>query len=53
MPAEITSLRIAGKVAIQILVLATAFFGSAGTFRWPEARLYLAIQVPFSIFTSF
>ncbi len=52
-PAEITSLRIAGKLTIQFLVMATAFFGSAGTFLWPEAWFYLAMQFSFSIFTSF
>ncbi len=53
MPAEITSSRILGKLAIQFLVMATAFFGAAGTFSWPEAWLYLFIQFSFSAFTSF
>jgi len=50
---EITSLRIAVKLTIQFLVMATAFFGSAGTFLWPEAWLYLALQFNFSTFTMF
>ncbi len=51
--AEITSLRIAGKLAIQFLVMATAFFGSAGTFLWPEAWFSLVLQFSFSTFTMF
>lgn len=53
MPAEITTLHIAAKLTIQFVVVAAAFFGSAGTFSWPEAWLYLFMQFSFSTFTSF
>jgi len=53
MQPEITSLRIAGKLAIQFLVMAAASFGSAGTLCWPEAWFYLALQFSFSTFSMF
>jgi len=53
MQTEVTFLQIAGKLAIQFFVMATAFFGSSGTFLWPEVWFYLAIQFTFSTFTMF
>jgi len=45
---ETSKVRIAARFLIFFLGLAAAFFGTAGTFVWPEAWLYLTLQFSFS-----
>ena len=46
---EIPIKKILAKLAIIFLLYIALLFGSAGTFRWPEARVYLIMQFSFSI----
>lgn len=50
MAQEVSSGRILARLALALLVFAACFFGSAGTFRWPAAWLfilmYFAVAIP-------
>ncbi|UCE54511.1 MAG: isoprenylcysteine carboxylmethyltransferase family protein [Desulfobacterales bacterium] len=48
MATEISTARIVVRLMIGIVVMSAAFFGSAGTFDWPEAWLYMIFQFSFS-----
>jgi protein-S-isoprenylcysteine O-methyltransferase Ste14 len=45
---EISTARMVVRLMIGIVVMSTAFFGSAGTLEWPEAWLYMIFQFSFS-----
>lgn len=48
MSSEISTTRIAIRLVLSFAIMAAAFFGSAGTFAWPEAWLYIVLQFTFS-----
>ncbi len=48
MPKEISTPRVLVRLMIGIAAMSAAFFGSAGTFDWPAAWLYMIFQFSFS-----
>jgi protein-S-isoprenylcysteine O-methyltransferase Ste14 len=45
---EISTTGMVIRLVLAFIVMAMAFFGSAGTFVWPEAWLYMVFQITFS-----
>jgi len=48
-PQKISNKEIIGRLAIFLVVFMVLLFGSAGSFRWPEAWVYITVQFSFSI----
>ena len=48
MSTQISTARILGRLIISYGIMATVIFWSAGTLYWPEAWLYLLLQISFS-----
>jgi protein-S-isoprenylcysteine O-methyltransferase Ste14 len=48
--AKILNIRIVARFIFGLLFFGGAFFGTAGTFNWPEAWIYLFIQYSLSIY---
>ena len=49
MSSQITTTKIAVKLAVTAIIMVASFFGTAGTFAWPEAWIYMSFQFSFSI----
>jgi len=48
MSSKVSTIRIVIRFAVAVIALSAAFFGSAGTFSWPEAWVYMIVQFSFS-----
>jgi len=48
MSTQISTAQILGRLVISYGIMAAVFFWSAGTLNWPEAWLYLLLQISFS-----
>ncbi|MCX5834427.1 MAG: isoprenylcysteine carboxylmethyltransferase family protein [Deltaproteobacteria bacterium] len=48
MASEISTAQVAARIALGFVVICAAFFGPAGTIKWPEAWIYIVTQFSFS-----